>query len=68
METIASMEEILAYLTEIMRGVRDEETTPKPIDLKERMRAAELLGKHYGAFSERTQSEVIVPVIIDDIH
>lgn len=56
---IAPGEEILAFLTETMRG--SEET-----DIKTRMRAAELLGRRSGAFA-RDESESSRVIIIDDI-
>lgn len=56
---IAPGDEILAFLTETMRG--SEET-----DIKTRMRAAELLGRRNGAFAkEETESSRVI--IIDDI-
>lgn len=58
-EKIAQREEILAFLTETMRG--SEET-----DIKTRMRAAELLGRRNGAFAkEETENSRVI--IIDDI-
>lgn len=56
---IAPGEEILAFLTETMRG--SEET-----DIKTRMRAAELLGRRNGAFVKE-ESENSRVIIIDDI-
>lgn len=56
---IAPGDEILAFLTETMRG--SEET-----DIKTRMRAAELLGRRNGAFAkEETENSRVI--IIDDI-
>lgn len=56
---IAPGDEILAFLTETMRG--SEET-----DIKTRMRAAELLGRRNGAFAkEETENSQVI--IIDDI-
>lgn len=56
---IAPGEEILAFLTETMRG--SEET-----DIKTRMRAAELLGRRSGAFAKEDDEGSRV-IIIDDI-
>lgn len=56
---IAPGEEILAFLTETMRG--GEET-----DIKTRMRAAELLGRRNGAFA-KDETENSQVIIIDDI-
>lgn len=56
---IAPGDEILAFLTETMRG--SEET-----DIKTRMRAAELLGRRNGAFT-KDETENSRVIIIDDI-
>lgn len=56
---IAPGDEILAFLTETMRG--SEET-----DIKTRMRAAELLGRRNGAFA-KDETENSRVIIIDDI-
>lgn len=56
---IAPGDEILAFLTETMRG--GEET-----DIKTRMRAAELLGRRNGAFAKE-EAENSRVIIIDDI-
>ena len=63
-ETIATQEEVLQYLTSVMRGektepllVLDGEGTQKVIEavpnVQSRTRAAELLGKRYGTFTDR---------------
>lgn len=63
-EKIATQEEVLQYLTSVMRGektepllVLDGEGTQKVIqavpNVQSRTRAAELLGKRYGTFTER---------------
>ena len=53
----ASAEEILAFLTEVMRS--DE-------NIRERMKAAELLGKGLGCF-EKTDTFPTKVVIVDDL-
>lgn len=63
-KNIASADEVLMYLTEVMRGVSEGE---KPAS-SPRMKAAELLGKRLGIFSE--VSGVLkgkMPVVVDDI-
>ena len=65
---IASQEEVLQYLTAVMRGetaatevvvegegdgVSCARLIEKPPNEKERIRAAELLGKRYGAFTDK---------------
>lgn len=63
-EKIATQEEVLQYLTSVMRGektepllVLDGEGTQKVIQavpsVQSRTRAAELLGKRYGTFTDR---------------
>lgn len=76
---IASQDEILQILTDIARGVTEEEvvqfsqlgeelrTTRKPT-IKDRMKASELLGKRYRMFTDKTELEITEPItIIDDI-
>ena len=76
---IASQDEILQILTDIARGVTEEEvvqfsqlgeelrTTRKPT-IKDRMKASELLGKRYRLFVDKAELEITEPVtIIDDI-
>lgn len=55
---VASGEEILEFLTGVMRGSEDGST--------QTMKAAELLGKRMGLFAEQSPS-VQPPIIIDDI-
>lgn len=61
---IAKQEEVLIYLTSILRGEQTEQTLinagegyQKIVDIevgaKDRIRAAELLGKRYGAWTDR---------------
>lgn len=64
---IAKPEEVLQYLTKVMRG---EEKDQFGLDaaLTDRTKAAELLGKRYRLFVDRTEIEGSVPVqIVDDI-
>ena len=49
-ERIATTEEILEYLTSILRGQNKE------LSAKDGMKAAELLGKRYGIFSDKQES------------
>lgn len=68
-ELIAEQDEILKYLTSVMRGqsrssvlARDEtgadRVIEKPPDEKERTKAAELLGKRYALFTEKVEQDV----------
>ena len=76
---IASQDEILQILTDIARGVAEEDvvtfsqlgeelrTTRKPT-IKDRMKASELLGKRYRLFVDKAELEITEPItIIDDI-
>lgn len=71
-DKIANQEEVLKYLTSVMRGeseaheivIEGEEVgvstarvMGKPPSEKERIRAAELLGKRYGSFTEKVEVE-----------
>lgn len=68
-ELIADQDEVLKYLTAVMRGnskaavlARDElgaeRIMYKPPDEKERTKAAELLGKRYGLYTDRVEADV----------
>ncbi|PZX07913.1 phage terminase small subunit [Psychrobacillus insolitus] len=78
-ERVANQQEILEYLTSIMRGQQQEEVlrgigegaqTVDDIDVsaKDRIKAAEMLGKRYAMWTEKQQVEVTGAVqFIDDI-
>ena len=66
---IADQDEVLKYLTAVMRKqtmssvlARDEtgaeQVIEKPPDEKESLKAAELLGKRYGLYTERVETDV----------
>lgn len=63
-KNIASADEVLMYLTEVMRGgLEDGKNAASP-----RMKAAELLGKRLGVFNEvRSVLRGEMPVVVDDI-
>lgn len=73
-EKIADVREITEYLTSVMRGQhegRDKasdgertDTARTDISTKERLKAAELLGKRYGLFKEKNEVSLNAPVII----
>ena len=58
---VANEEEILAYLTYIMR--REDED----IRLADSFKAAELLGKYYGMFGDRKNTDIGDVIIVDNI-
>ena len=72
-ELIADQDEVLKYLTAVMRGQTQAEvvvvenigdymsearTMKKAPDEKERLKAAELLGKRYGLYTDRVEQEI----------
>lgn len=79
---IAGQDEVLRYLTSVMRGeskasvvvventgdfmsaAREMQKAP---DEKERLKAAELLGKRYGLYTDKVEADVeLSPVVIKD--
>ena len=65
-KNIASADEVLAFLTDVMRGVYDGEKPEK--NSSPRMKAAELLGKRLGIFSDvNSVLRQEMPVLVDDI-
>ena len=78
-EAIAKPAEIMKYWTSVMRGDAESEVIvvegigdgcsearviDKPPDEKERLKAAELLGKRYGMFTDKVSVEGNIPVVI----
>lgn len=73
---IASQDEILQILTDIARGITEEEvvqfsqlgeelrTTRKPT-IKDRMKASELLGKRYRMWVDKVEADVSQQVIFE---
>lgn len=66
---IAKQEEVLKYLTSVMRGEQTEQTLRGlgegfqeliniAVGAKDRIKAAELLGKRYGLFTEKIDANV----------
>lgn len=82
-ELIAKQDEVLRYLTAVMRGKSQSEVVviegtglgcskakrmKKNPDEKERLKAAELLGKRYGLYTEKVDLDGAAKVVIvDDI-
>jgi len=78
-ELIADQDEVLKYLTKVLRGESQSEIVvvenigdftsearllQKAPDEKERLKAAELLGKRYNLFSDKMKVDVAMPVVI----
>lgn len=61
-EKIADAAEVIEYLTSVMRGDTDGETA---VTTRERIKAAELIGKRYGIFKDNIDlSASAKPVVI----
>lgn len=80
-ERIATAGEVMKYLTSVMRGEEKEQVVvvegvgdgvssarhvDKIIAVKDRIKAAELLGKRYGIYTEQIKHSGAVPVVIKD--
>lgn len=76
-ELIADQDEVLKYLTSVLRGesqsteivvegtgdgCSEARTILKEPSEKDRLKAAELLGKRYGIYTDKVQAEVVLPV------
>lgn len=62
---IASQEEVLQYLTKVMRG-EEKDQFGLDASLQDRTKCAELLGKRYGTFKEKVDVIGNIPVVITD--
>ena len=80
--SIAKQDEVLKYLTAVLRGttqstvvvvegegdgVSSARLIRKPPDEKERLKAADLLGKRYGLFTDKVELDAQSVVIVDDV-
>ena len=78
-ERTADLQEVVEYLTSVLRGqssahivviegigdgCSEAKVIDKPPDEKERLKAAELLGKRYGMFTDKVSVEGNIPVLI----
>lgn len=74
-EKTANAKEVIEYLTSVLRGESEshvlsmcgdgfQKVITKRPDEKERLRAAELLGKRYNLFSDKVNIEGVLPVVI----
>lgn len=64
-ERIASQDEVLEYLTKVMRG-QEKDQFGLDASLQDRTKCAELLGKRYGTFKEKVDLTGNIPVVIQD--
>ena len=80
-EAIASASEVLEYLTSVLRGESESSvvvtefigdgvsvarTIKKTPDEKERLRAAELLGRRYRLYTDKVEVDTKTTVVFDD--
>lgn len=63
---VATPEEVLRTMTQIMRGDMADDSTGPP-KVAERSKAAEMLGKRYGLFGERDAMPPPRPDVADEI-
>lgn len=75
---IAKQEEVLKYLTSVMRGEQTEQTlisdgseqgqriTNIEVSAKDRIKAAELLGKRYGSWTDKVDLSSDLTLIFED--
>lgn len=76
-EKTADVKEIMEYLTAVMRGEHKEETlkwvgegtqtiTKIDVSAKDRLKAAELLGKRYNMFTEKIEVDGVAKVVFEE--
>lgn len=74
-EKTADAEEVMEYLTSVMRGEHKEEVlrlvgdgyqeiSKMDVSAKERLKAAELIGRRYALFTDKTDVSVSKPIVI----
>jgi|SRR5690625_131758 len=77
-ERVADQQEILEYLSSMIRGEQSEEVLrgvgegaqtidDMDVSAKDRLKAAELLGKRYGMWTDRHEVEHKLPTFVDDV-
>jgi phage terminase small subunit len=81
-EKIADATEVMMYLTAVMRGEHTEEVVvvegygegcssatkvKKDVGAKDRLKAAELIGKRFGIFTDKMKVDVEPVVIVNDL-
>ena len=75
---IAKQDEVLEFLTNVLRGkvqeqfplglgMGEQRLVRKDLDGKDRIKAAELLGKRYAMWTDKQQVENITPTFVDDV-
>lgn len=77
-ERTADAQEVLEYLTSIMRGEQQEQVlrgvgmgeqvkTNIEVSAKDRIKAAELLGKRHALFTDKTEIDIKSVTFVDDV-
>lgn len=77
-ERTADAQEVLEYLTSIMRGEQQEQVlrgvgmgeqvkTIIEVSAKDRIKAAELLGKRHALFTDKTEIDIKSVTFVDDV-
>ncbi|MCJ0446210.1 terminase small subunit, partial [Clostridioides difficile] len=71
---IADAKEVMEYLTKILRNQEQEEVVivsengpeiiKKDVSIRDRNKAAELLGKRYRLFTDKVEVEGAIPIVI----
>lgn len=76
---IAKQDEVLEFLTNVLRGevkeqfplgmgMGEQSLVKKELDGKDRIKAAELLGKRYGMWTDKQDiNQTITPMFVDDL-
>ncbi len=76
-ENIADAEEVCQYLSSVMRGEKKEQVlrfngdgvqviSDIDVSTKEKLKAAELLGKRYGLFTDKVEVDGVARVIFEE--
>ncbi len=74
-ERTADAQEVIEYLTSVMRGEHTEQALQLvgegmqeicniDVSAKDRLKAAELIGKRYGIFTDKTDLSITQPIVI----
>ncbi len=77
-ETVANAKEVLEYLTAVMRGQKKDQVLKMSgnglqefadicISTRDRLKAAELIGKRYGMFKDNVNVDLEPVVIVNDL-
>lgn len=64
-ERIASQDEVLEFLTRVIRG-EEKDQFDLDASLRDRLESAKLLGQRYGTFTQKVEHSGTIPVVIDD--